>query len=69
MVVHSYRIVVAGGLDDSARDALSAYEINRAGDDTALLADLDQASLFATLARINSLGLELVEVSRVSPPG
>lgn len=68
VVAHSYRIVVSDGLNDAARDAFSGYEIDNDGDDTALVADLEQASLFATLARANSLGLELVEAVRLGWP-
>jgi hypothetical protein len=68
VLAYSYRIVVSDGLDDAARDAFSGYRIDRDGDDTALVADLEQAGLFATLARVNSLGLELVEAVRVGRP-
>jgi hypothetical protein len=66
-VAHSYRIVVSDGLDDATRDAFSGYQIDRDGDDTALVADLEQGALFATLAQVKSLGLELVEAVRVGP--
>ena len=68
VVAYSYRIVVSDGLDAAARAAFSGYRIDRDGEDTALVADLAQAGLFATLARVNSLGLELVEAVRVGRP-
>ena len=65
MFVHRYRIRATGGLGQVARDAFEGYIIEREGTDTALIADLDQAGLFGALARINALGLELIEAIRL----
>jgi hypothetical protein len=62
---HRYRLVVAGGLGEPARQAFEDFEIGRDGENTTLTADLDQAALYGALNRINSLGLELVEVVRL----
>jgi hypothetical protein len=62
---YRYRIVVSGRLSEMARDAFEEFRIDRVGDDTALIAELDQAALFGVVARINLLGLELVELVRL----
>lgn len=67
-MVHNYRIVVSGGLDDAARVAFSGHKIVRVGDNTEAEADLDDTALFAMLDRIDSLGLELVELVRAGRP-
>lgn len=70
MCRHRYRMVVAGGLGELTRQAFEGFEVERTDGDTVLTAELDQAALFGALNRINSLGLELVEVVRLTarPP-
>jgi hypothetical protein len=63
---HRYRIVVSGGLGELARQAFEGFNVDPVGSNTALIADLDQAALYGALTRISSLGLELVEVVRLS---
>jgi hypothetical protein len=65
VLVHCYRVVVAGGLGRASRQAFDGFDIAPNGANTALSADLDQAGLFAALNRVVALGLELVEVRRV----
>jgi hypothetical protein len=63
---HRYRITVAGDLGDIGREAFADFLIQSSGRDTLLIGDLDQASLYGALNRILSLGLELMELSRVT---
>jgi hypothetical protein len=63
---HRYRIVISGGLGETGRVAFEEFEIGSNGKNTVLTADLDQAGLYGALNRILSLGLELVELSRVT---
>jgi hypothetical protein len=61
-----YRIVIAGGLGEAFREAFADFRIEPYGTDTALIGELDQAGLYGTLCRAQSLGLELAEVSRLA---
>jgi hypothetical protein len=63
---HRYRITVAGGFGRAARQAFEDFTIEASGTDTSLVAGLDQAALYGALNRIRSLGLELVELTRIS---
>jgi hypothetical protein len=63
---HHYRITVAGGLGRVACQAFEDFRIGLNGMHTSLVADLDQAALHGALNRIQSLGLELVELTRIS---
>lgn len=65
---YRYRLVVAGGLGELTRQAFEDFDIERIDTNTALTAELDQAALFGALNRINSLGLELLEVVRCDRP-
>ena len=67
---HRYRIIVAGGLGEIGREAFPDFRIEPNGVDTVLIGDLDQAGLHGVLTRILSLGLELVELKRLTaaPP-
>ena len=47
-----YRVVVAGGLNDTAREAFNGWRIESVDGDTALLGDMDQAALHGGLERI-----------------
>jgi hypothetical protein len=63
---HCYRITIAGGLGEIGREAFSEFRIEANGTNTVLIGDLDQAALYGTLNRILSLGLELVELRRLT---
>jgi hypothetical protein len=64
---HRYRITIAGGLGQTGREAFGDFAIKSAGSDTVLITGtLDQAALYGALHRILSLGLELVELSRLA---
>jgi hypothetical protein len=63
---HRYQITIGGGLGRIARQAFEEFTIESHGRHTSLIADLDQASLHGVLIRIQSLGLELIELSRMS---
>jgi hypothetical protein len=63
---HRYRITIAGDLGEIGREAFADFLIESRGRDTVLIGDLDQASLYGALNRILSLGLELMELSRVT---
>lgn len=65
MVTHRYRITIAGGLGEMGREAFAGFRIEPNGVNTALTSDLDQAALYGALNRILTLGLELVELSRL----
>ena len=66
MRTHRYRITIAGDLGEIGREAFADFLIESRGRDTVLIGDLDQASLYGALNRILSLGLELMELSRVT---
>jgi hypothetical protein len=61
---HRYRILVAGELTDAVHVALKGWTVEPAGADTAVTGDMDQPALYAVLADIGGLGLELIEVTR-----
>jgi hypothetical protein len=63
---HRYRIIVAGGLGETGREAFSDFRIEANGTNTALIRDLDQAALYGALNRILSLGFELIELCRLT---
>jgi hypothetical protein len=63
---HRYRIIVAGGLGEVGREAFADLLIEPNGTNTVLTGDLDQAALYGALNRILALGLELVELSRIT---
>jgi hypothetical protein len=65
-----YQIRIRGGLGRTIRSAFPALEAAPSGEDTVLTGTLaDQAALYGVLARIEALGLELLEVRRESPDG
>ena len=66
MHTHRYRIIVAGGLSKTGREAFSDFRIETNGTNTVLVRDLDQAALYGTLNRILSLGFELIELCRLT---
>jgi hypothetical protein len=63
---HRYRITISGDLGETGREAFSDFSIEFNGAWTVLTGDLDQAGLYGALNRIQSLGLELVELSRLA---
>jgi hypothetical protein len=65
---HRYRITILGGLGQTSREAFGDFHIEPNGTDTVLIADLDQSGLYGALNRIQSLGLELIELSRLPSP-
>jgi hypothetical protein len=63
---HRYRITIAGGLGEIGREAFADFAIENNGAITMLTGTLDQAALYGALNRILSLGMELVELSRLN---
>jgi hypothetical protein len=63
---HRYRITIRGGLGAMVRQAFEDFNVEGNGAHTSLTAELDQAALYGALNRIRSLGLELVELTRIS---
>ncbi|HEV2934710.1 MAG TPA: hypothetical protein VGY96_16380 [Streptosporangiaceae bacterium] len=66
MRTHRYRITIAGGLGQIGREAFADFAVEANGTNTMLTAVLDQAALYGALNRILALGLELVELSRLT---
>jgi hypothetical protein len=66
---YRYRITVRGGLGDASRAAFEGFAIVSDGTETILIQDLDQAALYGTLNRIQSLGLELIALTRLVDSG
>ncbi len=66
MRTHRYKITIMGGLGETYREAFADFRIEPNGTNTALIANLDQSGLYGALTRIQSLGLELVGLSRLA---
>jgi hypothetical protein len=65
--ISRYRIVVEGGLGPRFREAFADFEIESAGNDTALEGEVaDQAHLQGVLDRVAALNLTLVSVAKVA---
>jgi hypothetical protein len=62
---HRYRITIAGVLGSVSRQAFEGFDIECNGGHTSLIAVLDQAALYGVLIRVQSLGLELIELARI----
>ncbi|MFY9776094.1 MAG: hypothetical protein WAK28_16155 [Trebonia sp.] len=62
---HRYRITVEGALGRVGCAAFEEFSIVSNDGHTSLIADLDQAALYGALIRIQSLGLELMELVRM----
>lgn len=62
---HRYRITIGGGLGEAGRQAFEGFQIESNHKDTVLICDLDQSALYGALNRIQSLGLELVALTRL----
>jgi hypothetical protein len=66
----NYRIRVRGRLGRAMRAAFPGLRAQARGGDTVLSGVLpDQAALYGVLARVEALGLELLEVRRVPRSG
>jgi len=63
---HRYKIIILGGLGETYREAFRDFHIEPNGTNTVLIGDLDQSGLYGALNRIQSLGLELVGLSRLA---
>jgi hypothetical protein len=57
-----YEITVRGRLSDTLIDAFVGLSAAPAGANTVLCGPIDQAALYGVLERIESLGLELLDV-------
>jgi hypothetical protein len=57
-----YEITVRGRLSDTLIDAFAGLSAAPAGANTVLRGLIDQAALYGVLERIESLGLELLDV-------
>ena len=66
---HRYRITIWGGLGAMIRQAFEDFNVEGNDAHTSLTAELDQAALYGALNRIESLGLELIELKRTSEEG
>ena len=63
-----YQVRVGGQLGQTIRSAFPALQARADGGDTLLTGVLaDQAALYGVLAEVESLGLELIEVRRLTP--
>ena len=63
-----YEIRVRGRLGETKCSAFPDLKARPGGDDTVLVGVLaDQAALYGVLAEIEALGLELIEVRRITP--
>jgi hypothetical protein len=61
-----YEIVVRGRLGETLLSAFPALNARELGAETVLVGALpDQAALYGVLARVEALGLELLEVRRL----
>ena len=57
-----YRIVLKGELGDDFRVLFEGLRLERAGGETIITGQLDQAQLGGVIARVQDLGLELVSI-------
>jgi hypothetical protein len=57
-----YEITVRGRIGDALLDAFAGLSAAPAGPNTVLRGHIDQAALYGVLERIESLGLELLDV-------
>jgi hypothetical protein len=66
VAVRTYRLTVAGELNDSLASALDGMTLQRVDGTTTLTADArDQAELQGFLRRVADLGLTLLEVTTI----
>jgi hypothetical protein len=65
-----YEVRVAGSVGDEDLADIGAVSVSATHVDTVLYGVSDESALYGLLARLRALGLEVVEVRRVSPvPG
>jgi hypothetical protein len=63
-----YEITVRGRLSDTLVEAFDGLTATPVGADTVLVGEnVDQSALFGVLERIESLGLELLDVRHIAP--
>ena len=62
-----YRIRIKGNLGATVLSAFPALAPRRHGAHTVLTGVLDQSALYGVLAEIEALGLDLLEVRRLTP--
>jgi hypothetical protein len=68
MTPTTYEITVRGHMSDVLLAAFAGLDASRRAQHTVLRGELaDQAALYGVLGRIESLGLELVDVRRTAP--
>jgi hypothetical protein len=66
----TYEITVRGRLSVTLAAAFDGLTASSTAADTVLRGDIvDQAALYGVLERIESLGLELLDIRRVTPAG
>ena len=63
-----YQMHVVGRVGLAASEVFADFGVRVEGTATVLSGALDQAALHGLIARVRGLGLELVDVHRVSPP-
>jgi hypothetical protein len=68
MHITRYEITVRGRLGDTLAQAFDGLTATPSGADTVLCGDIvDQPALYGVLDRVEALGLELLDVRRISP--
>jgi hypothetical protein len=68
VTARTYEIVIAGEAVPAIVDAFDGYEVALGNGCTTVRAEqIDQAALHGAIARLQSLGLELLEVRPVDP--
>ena len=65
LTTHRYEVRVRGHLGETCRCAFADLRVETRGKDTVVVGALDQSALHGVLTRIESLGLELLEVRRL----
>jgi len=65
LTAQCYEVRVRGHLGETCRYAFAGLKVEACGKDTVMVGALDQSALHGVLARIESLGLELLEVRRL----
>ena len=69
MYPHRYQITISGNLDEAGREAFGDFKIESGDMTTVLIGDLDQAALYGALNRIISLGIEVLQLHRMTGRG
>ena len=68
LTTHRYEVRVRGRLGETCRSAFADLRVETRGKDTVVLCACDQPAVHGVLCRIESLGLELLEVRRLRTP-